>query len=54
MLQAFLIQRALPLASALLGGYGVFCVIRSCESTEGRALVLLGAALALSYFCRRP
>jgi len=55
MLSAFLMQRMSSLISAVLGGYGVFCVIYSFSSPEvaGRALVLLGAALALSYFSRR-
>jgi hypothetical protein len=55
MLQASLMQRASSLIGAVLGGYGVFCVIYSSSSPEvaGQALILLGAALALSYFSRR-
>ena len=52
MLQAFFVQRALSLVCALLGGFGVFCVIYSFSAPDvaGQALVLLGAALAVSYF----
>jgi hypothetical protein len=55
MLQAFLMQRALSLLSALLGGFGVFCVLYSFAATEiaAKALILLGAALLLSYFSSR-
>jgi multisubunit Na+/H+ antiporter MnhB subunit len=55
MLQAFLLKRASSLISAVLGGYGVFCVIYSFTSPEiaGQALVLLGVALVLSYFSQR-
>ena len=54
MLQTFLMRRASSLISAVLGGYGVFCVIYSFSSPEmaGQALVLFGAALAVSYFGR--
>ena len=54
MLQASLMQRVSSLIGAILGGYGVFCVIYSFSSPElaGQALVLLGAALALSHFSR--
>jgi hypothetical protein len=52
MLQAFFMQRALSLVGALLGGFGVFCVIYSFAAPDiaARALILLGAALAISYF----
>jgi hypothetical protein len=55
MLQAFLIQRAMSLLSALLGGFGVFCVMYSFAAPEiaAKALILLGAALAVSYFSTR-
>jgi len=55
MLQAFLMQRALALVSALLGGFGVFCVIYSFSTPHvaAEALILLGAALAVSYFSMR-
>ena len=52
MLQTFLMQRALSLVCALLGGFGVFCVIYSFSTPHvaAQALILLGAALAVSYF----
>jgi multisubunit Na+/H+ antiporter MnhB subunit len=52
MLQAFFMQRALSLLCALLGGFGVFCVIYSFAAPDiaAQALILLGAALAISYF----
>jgi multisubunit Na+/H+ antiporter MnhB subunit len=52
MLQAFLVQRLLSVVSALLGGFGVFCVVYSFSTPHiaAQALILLGAALALSYF----
>ena len=52
MLQAFFAQRALSLVCALLGGFGVFCVLYSFSAPDiaARALILLGAALAISYF----
>jgi multisubunit Na+/H+ antiporter MnhB subunit len=55
MLQAFLVQRATALLSALLGGFGVFCVLYSFSTPDiaAEALILLGAALALSYFSIR-
>jgi multisubunit Na+/H+ antiporter MnhB subunit len=55
MLQAFLVQRATALLSALLGGFGVFCVLYSFTTPDiaAEALILLGAALALSYFSTR-
>jgi hypothetical protein len=54
MLQAFLVRRALSLIAALLGGCGVFCVIYSFSTPDiaAQALLLLGAALAVSYFSR--
>ena len=55
MLQAAMMQRALSLISALLGGFGVFCVIYSFATPHiaAQALILLGAAMAVSYFCER-
>jgi hypothetical protein len=55
MFQAFLMQRATALISALLGGFGVFCVIYSFSTPHiaAEALILLGAALAVSYFSTR-
>ncbi|MBV8778517.1 MAG: hypothetical protein JO258_15075 [Alphaproteobacteria bacterium] len=55
MLQAFLMQRALALVTALVGGVGVFCVIYSFAAPEiaVQGLILLGAALAMSYFTER-
>jgi hypothetical protein len=52
MLQAYFMQRALSLVCALLGGFGVFCVIYSFAAPDiaAQALVLLCAALAISYF----
>ena len=52
MLQAFFMQRALSLVCALLGGFGVFCVIYSFSTPHvaAQALILLGAALAIGYF----
>jgi hypothetical protein len=52
MLQAFFMQRALSLVCALLGGFGVFCVVYSFSEPQvaAQALILLGAALAVSYF----
>lgn len=55
MLQTFLMQRAVALIAALLGGFGVFCVLYSFAAPEiaAKALILLGAALALSYLSSR-
>ena len=52
MLSELLMRRASTLIRAALGGYGIFCVTYSFTSPElaGKALILLGAALALSYF----
>ena len=48
-------QRVSSLLSALLGGYGVFCVLYSFDAPDiaAQALILLGAALALSYCATR-
>jgi multisubunit Na+/H+ antiporter MnhB subunit len=55
MLGASLVQRTTALISAVLGGYGVFCVIYSFSSPEiaGQALILLGAAIILSHLSSR-
>jgi multisubunit Na+/H+ antiporter MnhB subunit len=55
MFDALLMQRAIALITALLGGFGVFCVIYSFAAPDiaGQALILLGAALAVSYFSNR-
>jgi hypothetical protein len=55
MLQAFLVGRTLSVLSALLGGFGVFCVLYSFAAPEiaAKALILLGAALTLGYFNTR-
>jgi multisubunit Na+/H+ antiporter MnhB subunit len=55
MLQAFLARRASSLIAAVLGGFGVFCVIYSFAAPHvaAQALILLGAALAVSYFSQR-
>jgi hypothetical protein len=55
MLRATLAQCATALISAVLGGYGVFCVIYSFSSPEmaGQALILLGAAIVLGHLSYR-
>jgi hypothetical protein len=55
MLQVLLMRRASSLIGAVLGGYGVFCLIYSFSSPElvWRALALLSAAFALSYLSSR-
>jgi multisubunit Na+/H+ antiporter MnhB subunit len=55
MFQAFLMQRAFSLITAVMGGFGVFCVIYSFAAPHvaAQALMLLGAALAMSYFNTR-
>ena len=55
MLQGFVMRSAVSVISAMLGGFGVFCVIYSFTSPHiaAQALVLLGAALSLSYFSTR-
>ena len=52
MLQTFLMQSALSMTSAALGGFGVFCVIYSFDAPHlaAQALILLGGALAIVYF----
>jgi multisubunit Na+/H+ antiporter MnhB subunit len=55
MFQSYLVQRATALLSAVLGGCGVFCVLYSFSTPDvaAEALILLGAALAVSYFSTR-
>jgi len=55
MLQAFLMRSGLSLVSALLGGFGVFCVIYSFDEPDlaAQALILLGSALAITFFTKR-
>ena len=55
MFQAFLMQRASALITAVLGGFGVFCVMYSFAAPHvaAQALILLGAALTMSYFNTR-
>jgi len=55
MLRAFFMQRAMSLVSAMLGGFGVFCVIYSFSTPDiaAQALILLGLALVLNYFSSR-
>jgi multisubunit Na+/H+ antiporter MnhB subunit len=55
MFQAFLMRSSLSLVSALLGGYGVFCVIYSFGAPDIalQALILLSAALSVLYFTDR-
>ena len=55
MFHAFLLQRATAVIAALLGGFGVFCVVYSFTDPQiaAQALVLLGAALAVNYFSTR-
>jgi len=51
----FWVQRATALISAVLGGYGVFCVIYGFTSPEvaGQALASLGGAIILSILSSR-
>ena len=55
MFQAFLMRSGLSLVSAMLGGYGVFCVVYSFVAPDiaVQALILLGTALGISYFTDR-
>lgn len=52
MLETLLMRHAVAVLTAVLGGFGVFCVIYSFTSPEVavQALILLGAALAISHF----
>ena len=55
MLPALSMRRFLSLLSAVLGGYGVFCVLYSFAAPDiaAQALILLAAALVLSYCASR-
>jgi tryptophan synthase beta subunit len=55
MFQAFLMQRAMAVVTALVGGFGVFCVVYSFTAPDiaAQGLILLGLALAMSYFSSR-
>ena len=54
MLGFMLSQLALRLLSAVLGGYGIFCLIMSFEVPEigAQAFILLATATAIVYLCR--
>jgi hypothetical protein len=54
MLGLMLSQLALRLLSAILGGYGIFCLIMSFAVPEvgAQAFILLAAATAIVYLCR--
>ena len=54
MLGFALSQLTLWLLPAILGGYGIFCVIMSFDIPEfgADAIVLLVTATAILYFCR--
>lgn len=51
----FLLQTVLRTVSAVLGGFGVFYLIMSWSAPAlcGLALVLIGAASAITYFVDR-
>jgi hypothetical protein len=53
MLGLMLSQLALWLLSAILGGYGIFCLIMSFAVPEvgAQAFILLAAATAVVYLC---
>jgi hypothetical protein len=54
MLGLMLSQLALRLLSAILGGYGIFCLIMSFAVPEvgAQAFLLLATATAIVYLCR--
>jgi hypothetical protein len=54
MLGFMLSQLALRVLSAILGGYGIFCLIMSFEVPEvgAQAFILLGTAAAIVYLSR--
>ena len=54
MLGFMLSQLALRLLSAILGGYGIFCLIMSFAVPEvgAQAFILLVTAIAIVYLCR--
>jgi hypothetical protein len=54
MLGFMLSQLALRLLSAVLGGYGIFCLIMSFDVPQlgAQAFILLATASAIVYLCR--
>ena len=54
MLGVVMSQLVLRLLSAILGGYGIFCLIMSfaVPALGAQAFVLLGTASAIVYLCR--
>jgi hypothetical protein len=56
MLGFMLSQLALRLLSAVLGGYGIFCLIMSFVVPEvaAQAFILLATAAAIVYLCGSP
>jgi hypothetical protein len=54
MLGFMLSQLALRSLSAILGGYGIFCLIMSFQVPEvgAQAFILLLTATAIDYLCR--
>ncbi len=54
MLGLMLSQLALRLLSAILGGYGIFCLIMSFDVPQlgAQAFILLATATAIVYLCR--
>jgi hypothetical protein len=55
MFQSFLMRSAASVISAVLGGFGVFCVVYSFSTPylAAQGLILLGVALAIAYFTDR-
>jgi hypothetical protein len=53
--QAFLMRSAPLVISAVLGGFGIFCVIHSIYTPylAAQGLILLGLALTIVYFTDR-
>jgi hypothetical protein len=53
MLGVMLSQLALRLLSAILGGYGIFCLIMSFDVPQlgAQAFILLATATVIFYFC---
>jgi hypothetical protein len=55
MLNPIWIRRARPLVSASLGGFAAFCVIHYwAPNIAAQALILLGGALTVGHYSRRP
>jgi multisubunit Na+/H+ antiporter MnhB subunit len=55
MLPAIFVQWVTAILAAVMGGFGVFCVVYSSASPDVavKAIMLLGCACALNYFYRR-